>query len=60
MVRGEPLHLQNPENVNRIRALLLAAIRSAMLWRQCGGRRLHILLGRKKLWRMADALLQRA
>ena len=60
MVRGEPLHLQNPENINRIRALLLAGIRSAMLWRQCGGRRLQILLGRKRLWRISDDLMRRA
>lgn len=59
MVQGEPLHLQNPENINRIRALLLAGIRSAMLWRQCGGRRLQILLGRKKLWQTAEDLLHR-
>lgn len=60
MVRGEPLHLQNPENINRIRTLLLAGIRSAMLWRQCGGRRLQILLGRKRLWRISDDLMRRA
>ncbi len=59
MVQGEPLHLQNPENINRIRALLLAGIRSAMLWRQCGGRRLQILLGRRKLWQTAEDLLHR-
>jgi high frequency lysogenization protein len=53
MVRGEPLHLKNPDNQNRIRALLLAAIRSAMLWRQVGGSRLSLLLGHKRL--LADA-----
>lgn len=58
MVQGEPLHLQNPENVSRIRALLLAGIRSAMLWRQCGGRRLQILLGRGKLLKTARHLRQ--
>jgi high frequency lysogenization protein len=49
LVRGEPLHLQNPDNQNRIRALLLAAIRSAMLWRQIGGSRLQLLLGHRRL-----------
>ena len=49
MVQGEPLHLQNSENVNRIRALLLAGIRSALLWRQCGGNRWQILLKRTQL-----------
>ena len=58
MIQGEPLHLQNTENVNRIRALLLSGIRSAMLWRQCGGNRLQILLGRKRLTETANALYQ--
>ncbi len=49
MVRGEPVHLQNPDNQNRVRALLLASIRSAMLWRQVGGSRWKILLDRKRL-----------
>ncbi|MES9899255.1 MAG: high frequency lysogenization protein HflD [Sedimenticola sp.] len=57
MVQGEPLHLQNQENVNRIRALLLAGIRSAILWRQCGGGRLQILLGRKRLQREIEDIL---
>ena len=35
---GKRLHLENTSNVNRIRALLLAGIRSAVLWRQLGGR----------------------
>lgn len=56
MIQGEPLHLQNTENVNRIRALLLSGIRSAMLWRQCGGNRFQILLGRKRLTETANTL----
>lgn len=46
MVNGEEMHLGNSENVNRIRSLLLAAIRSAVLWRQKGGSRLQILFSR--------------
>ncbi|HEB94937.1 MAG TPA: lysogenization regulator HflD [Sedimenticola thiotaurini] len=57
MVRGEPTHLHNPDNVNRIRALLLAGIRAAMLWRQCGGGRLQLLLRRRRLATTARALL---
>ena len=57
IVRGNPLYLQNEENQERIRALLLAGIRSAILWRQCGGRRLQILLGRRKLLDAARAYL---
>lgn len=46
MVNGEEIHLGNSDNVNRIRSLLLAAIRSAVLWRQKGGSRLQILFSR--------------
>jgi high frequency lysogenization protein len=49
VVRGEPLHLQNPDNQNRVRALLLGAVRAAMLWRQVGATRLQILIGHKRL-----------
>ena len=49
MVNGEPVYLANADNVNKIRALLLAGIRSALLWRQCGGSRWKFLFHRKKL-----------
>lgn len=49
IVRGNPQHLQHPENQERIRALLLAGIRAAMLWQQVGGRRLQILFARRRL-----------
>jgi high frequency lysogenization protein len=38
----------------------LAGIRSAILWRQCGGRRMQILLGRRKLLDAARAYLSPA
>lgn len=59
MVQGEPSHLNNPDNVNKIRSLLLAGIRSAMLWRQCGGKRRSIILGRKQLLITSQQLLAR-
>ncbi|MET0091613.1 MAG: high frequency lysogenization protein HflD [Candidatus Thiodiazotropha sp.] len=46
MVSGETIYLQNNDNVNKIRALLLSGVRSAMLWRQTGGRRRQLLFGR--------------
>ncbi|WP_295389833.1 high frequency lysogenization protein HflD [uncultured Thiodictyon sp.] len=49
LVRGASHHLRNADNQTRIRAMLLAAIRSAMLWRQLGGTRWQILLGHKRL-----------
>ena len=48
-VHGEMRHLQNNRNAERIRALLLAGIRSAMLWRQLGGHRWQLLFSRRKL-----------
>ena len=57
MVQGEPLHLNNPDNANQIRALLLAGIRSALLWRQCGGNRVQIVFGRQRLLRQTEGLL---
>lgn len=37
MVQGEPAMLSRSEVVLQIRALLMAAVRSAVLWRQMGG-----------------------
>lgn len=57
MVSGEPHHLSDPKNANRIRALLLAGMRSAVLWRQLGGNRLQLLLARKRIVRSAETML---
>ncbi len=58
IVNGEQNHLSNPDNTNKIRALLLSAIRSAVLWRQCGGKRWLILFKRKAFLDEAKLLLQ--
>lgn len=42
-VVGNPLYLQQPAQAERVRALLLAAVRAAVLWHQLGGRRRHLL-----------------
>lgn len=57
MVNGEHNHLANQDNANKIRALLLAAIRSAVLWRQCGGSRWQILLSRNSFTTAAQQIL---
>jgi high frequency lysogenization protein len=49
LVSGEPRHLNEEHIADRIRALLLAAIRSAVLWRQVGGTRLGLLFSRRQL-----------
>lgn len=48
-VHGKMEHLQDQETANRVRALLLAGIRSAVLWHQLGGRRWRLLVYRKRI-----------
>ncbi|MDB2384495.1 high frequency lysogenization protein HflD [Endozoicomonas sp.] len=48
-VTGDLRYLQMPVHANKIRAILLAGIRSATLWRQMGGSRWHLFFYRKKL-----------
>jgi len=57
IVKGEQIHLSNPKNAAKIRTLLLAGIRAALLWRQAGGNRWKLLWERRKLQRQADAFL---
>lgn len=58
-VAGEPSILKQPANQHKIRALLLAGIRSAVLWRQVGGKRRNILFTRSKIVKNAQDLLSR-
>jgi high frequency lysogenization protein len=57
VVTGEQRFLADPHNADRIRALLLAGIRSAVLWRQAGGVRWKLLFIRTRLQREARGLL---
>jgi len=56
MVSGENDHLQNQDNANKVRALLLSGIRAAVLWRQSGGTRWQLLFQRRKLLETAKQL----
>lgn len=58
MVNGEPEFLSRPDIANKIRALLLAGIRSAILWKQCGGSRWKFLFFRKKIQNELKNLLK--
>ncbi|MBS1235582.1 MAG: lysogenization protein HflD [Proteobacteria bacterium] len=58
MVSGEHGHLSNPAIAAKVRAALLAGIRSAVLWRQLGGRRWQLLFSRGKIARTAAELLE--
>ena len=56
MVNGKHGHLQNNTTANKIRAILLAGIRSATLWRQVGGSRWGLIWSRKKYLQAAQSL----
>jgi high frequency lysogenization protein len=58
MVNGNPAYISRPDIVNKIRALLLAGIRSAILWKQCGGTRWKFLFFRKKIQTELASLLK--
>ena len=58
MVQGNPHYLAQPGVVAEIRAILLAAVRSAVLWRQLGGSYWDFLLARKAMLEAADGWLQ--
>lgn len=48
-VQGDMRHLQQASNASKIRAILLAGIRAARLWRQLGGSRWQLVFYRRKL-----------
>ncbi|MPV86176.1 DUF489 family protein [Ostreibacterium oceani] len=48
MVKGHHEHLQNDNNANYIRALLLGSLRGASFFRHYGGKRLDFMLRRKQ------------
>jgi len=57
IVEGNPRYLQDEANVDRVRALLLAAIRAAVLWRQLGGTQLRLFFRHRQYAMMARGLL---
>ena len=59
LVNGEREYLQDTANASLIRALLLAGIRSAVAWRQCGGTRLQLLFKRKAIVSEASRILDK-
>lgn len=49
IIQGDPVYLKSGQNASKIRALLLAGVRSVVLWKQANGKRSTLLLGRKSL-----------
>lgn len=48
-VHGDSRYLQQSQVSDQVRASLLAGVRAAMLWRQLGGRRWHLIFKRKPI-----------
>lgn len=58
MVQGNPHYLAQPAVVAEIRALLLAAVRSAVLWRQLGGSYWDFMFSRKAMREAVEGRLR--
>lgn len=57
LVQGNPHYLGQPRVVSEVRAVLLAAMRSAVLWRQMGGSLWDFLLRRREMGAAVESLL---
>ncbi|MFT6985587.1 MAG: high frequency lysogenization protein [Psychromonas sp.] len=58
-VNGNPSCLQQEQTQHKIRALLLAGVRAAVLWRQIGGKRRQLMFSRKAIIHQAKQNLHR-
>ncbi|KOC91867.1 high frequency lysogenization protein HflD [Winslowiella iniecta] len=56
-VTGSPAVLQNAQLQSKVRATLLAGIRSAVLWHQVGGGRLQLMFSRNRIASEAKRIL---
>ncbi|OMK91984.1 lysogenization regulator HflD [Yersinia pestis subsp. microtus bv. Caucasica] len=56
-VTGSPAILQSPLVQAKVRATLLAGIRSAGVWQQVGGSRLQLMFSRNRLFKQAQSIL---
>jgi len=57
MITGDPGYLNDADTAATIRAALLGGIRSVVLWRQCGGTRLKLIMQRAQHARLAEEYL---
>lgn len=57
LVQGNPVYLSQPAVVGEVRAVLLAALRSAVLWRQLGGSYWDFVWSRRAMVATARSLL---
>jgi high frequency lysogenization protein len=57
-VAGEAVYLNQTNTLHKIRSLLFAGIRSAVLWRQMGGGRWQLLIARTRIVQTAKQYLE--
>lgn len=57
---GKSEFLYKDETINNARALLLAGVRSAVLWHQVGGRRWQLFFARSKILQMATLIKEKS
>ncbi len=57
-VEGNREYLTQTLNTYRVRAMLFAGIRSAVLWRQLGGNRWSLFFNRRRILRTAESLIE--
>lgn len=57
-VVGKRQYMQRQDTMDKVRALLLAGVRAAILWRQVGGNNWHLLFSRKSMVKTAQELLK--
>jgi len=55
-VHGDAERLKNRANADKIRTILLCGVRAALLWMQCGGRRLNFIFQRTALVKAIEQL----
>lgn len=55
-ITGSQIFLTNPNIANKTRALLLAGIRSAVLWKQLGGSRLQLFFRKNNFLRCTEQI----
>jgi high frequency lysogenization protein len=58
-INGNPSCLQQDQTQHKIRALLLAGVRAAVLWRQIGGKRRQLIFSRKAMLHQTKQNLHR-
>ena len=57
-IQGNPDFLKQASVQHRIRSVLMAGIRSAVLWRQLGGKRRQVIFNRRQMVHATQELLQ--